>query len=86
MFLQMLVAPNDRHAILSVQAILGAAIRTYRSRRAVCSLERMSCGLAGVTVARRTYDRRADNLNSSLAAGATGEATVLIFFHILTCL
>src|SRR5271165_1501551 len=33
MFLQILAAPNNRHAILSVQAVLGAAIRTDRSRR-----------------------------------------------------
>jgi hypothetical protein len=81
MFLQILAAPNDRHAILSVQAVLGAAIRTDRSRRAVCALERMSCGLAVLTIAHRTYDRRTNDLNGSLTALATGEATLLVFFH-----
>ena len=28
MFLQILAAPNNHHAVLSVQAVLGAAIRT----------------------------------------------------------
>jgi len=86
MFLQILAAPNDRHAILSVQAVLGAAIRTDRSWRSVCALERMSCGLAGITIAHRTYDRRTDDLNGSLTTLATGEATLLIFSHILVSL
>jgi len=86
MFLQILAAPNNRHAILSVQAVLGAAIRTDRSRRAVCALERMSCGLAGITITHRTYDRRTNNLNGSLTALATGEATLLVFSHILVSL
>jgi hypothetical protein len=83
MFLQILAAPNDRHAILSVQAVLGAAIRTDRSRRAVCALERMPCGLAVLTIAHRTYDRRTNDFNGSLTALATGEATLLVFSHIL---
>jgi hypothetical protein len=83
MFLQILAAPNDRHAILSVQAVLGAAIRTDRSRRAVCALERMSCGLAVLTIAHRTYDRCTNDPNGSLTAWATGEATLLVFSHIL---
>jgi hypothetical protein len=82
-FLQILAAPNDRHTILSVQAVLGAAIRTERSRRAVCALERMSCGLAGITIADRTYDRRTNDLKGSLTALATGEAMLLVFPHIL---
>jgi len=86
MFLQILAAPNDRHAILSVQAVLGAAIRAGRSRRAVCALERMSCGLAVLTIAHRTYDRRTNDLNGSLTALATGEATLLVFFYILVSL
>src|SRR5271165_1430172 len=86
MFLQILAAPNNRHAILSVQAVLGAAIRTDRSRRAVCALERMSCGLAVLTIAHRTYDRRTNDLNGSLTALATGEATLLVFSHILVSL
>src|SRR5271165_6645642 len=82
MFLQILAAPNDRHTVLSVQAVLGAATRTDRSRRAVCALERMSCGLAGITIAHR-YDRRTNDLKSSLTALATGEATMFVFFYIL---
>jgi hypothetical protein len=83
MFLQILAAPNDRHVILSVQAVLGAAIRADRSRRSVCALEGMSCGLAVVTIAHRTYDRRSNDLNGSLTALATGEATLLVFSHFL---
>jgi hypothetical protein len=86
MFLQILASPNDRHAILSVQAVLGATIRTDHSRRAVSALERMSCGLAGITIAHRTYDRRTNDLNGSLTALATGEATLLIFSHMLVFL
>jgi hypothetical protein len=82
-FLQTLAAPNDRHTILSVQAVLGAAIRTDRSRRAVCALKRVSCGLAGITIADRTYDRRTNDLKGSLTALATGEAMLLVFPHIL---
>jgi hypothetical protein len=81
--LQTLAAPNDRHTILSVQAVLGAAIRTDRSRRAVCALKRVSCGLAGITIADRTYDRRTNDLKGSLTALATGEAMLLVFPHIL---
>ena len=83
MFLQMPAAPNDRHAILPVQAVFGAAILTDGSRRAVGALEHMSCGLAGITIAHRTYDRRTNDLKSSLTALATGEATLLVFFYIL---
>jgi hypothetical protein len=83
MFLQILAAPNDRHAVLSVQAVLGATIRAGRSRRAVCALERMACGLAVLTIAHRTYDRRTNDLNGSLTALATGEAMVLVCSHVL---
>src|SRR5260221_7196825 len=83
MFLQILAAPNDRHAVLSVQAVLGAAIRAGRSRRAVCALERMSCGLAVLTIAQRTYDRRTNDLNGRLTALATGEGIVLLCSHVL---
>jgi hypothetical protein len=83
MFLQTLAAPNDPHAIFSVQAVLSAAIRTDRSRRAVCALERMSCGLAVLTIAHRTYERRTNDLNGSLTALATGEAMVIVYSHVL---
>ena len=54
--------------------------------RGVCALERMSCGLAVLTIAHRTYDRRTNDLNGSLTALATGEATLLVFSHILVSL
>jgi hypothetical protein len=82
-FLQVLAASNDCHTILSIQAVLGAAIRTDRSWRAVCALERMPCGLAVLTIAHRTYNRRTSDLNGSLPALATGEATLLVFSHVL---
>ena len=61
----------------------GAAIRAGRSRPAVWALERMSCGLAVLTIAHRTYDRRTNDLNGSLTALATGEAMVLVCSHVL---
>jgi hypothetical protein len=42
----------------------------------------MSCGLAGITIADRTYDRRTNDLKGSLTALATGEAMLLVFSHI----
>ena len=75
MFLQILAASNDSHAILSVQAVTGAAVHTDSSRCAIRALERMPCGLAVFAIAHRTYDRRTNDLNGSLIALATGEAT-----------
>jgi hypothetical protein len=83
MFSQILAAPNDRHAIFSVQAILGTSICTDRSRCAVCPLELLTRDSAVFTIARRTYDRRTNDINGSSTAGATGEATLSAIFHIL---
>jgi hypothetical protein len=81
MFLQILTAPDDLHTILSVKAVLCAAIRANRSRCAIGTLKLMPGGLAVVTIAHRTYDGHTNNLNGSLAAWAPGETTLLIFSH-----
>jgi hypothetical protein len=43
----------------------------------------MSSGLAGITIADRSYDWRTNDLKGSLTALATSEATLLGFSHIL---
>jgi hypothetical protein len=82
-FLQVLATTNDLYAILSVQAILRAAIRTDCAWCAFRPFERMSCGPAVFAIAHRAYNRRTNDLKASLAAPASCEAKLLVFSHIV---
>lgn len=83
MFLQELTTSNEPHSILSIQAILRAAIRTDRLRGAVCALECMSGNLAVPAIANRTDNWRTEDLDGGATARATGETLLHAFIHLL---
>lgn len=82
MFLKILAASNDTHAILSIEAVCNAAIYPDGLRRTMHTLELTPCGSAALTIAHRSYNRSTNDLNRSFTASATGEAMLLVFSHI----